>query len=386
MALSLEGVDDSVVRERIQHLKHHPDWDERICRFIANQLPERAAFLVREAILKPESPYEKWLFRDVRLASRCLKDFLPTPEISLLRDELGLRFLPLLLDHEEEKTLHYCDGLRELVWEVLPELKSRAIVVALVGHCKSHYADTRLNAAKALAKLGDERGVEALIALCLEKDEEDSVARQFATMALGELCSASEPVLATLVALCQEGDGETNVRNYAIQALGNFGVASPEVVDVLTGLCQSEKGYSKIEPMHALAKLGDERSIAALIALCQGEQPLVSLWRDFLEEITEEASIRRLAAELLGKLGEPHGLAELTSLCQDAKVRTNIQLYSAEVLAQRGDRRGVDVLVELCQHPDKNWCLGAAKALAKLGNERGIETLVALSNFTAEGS
>ena len=385
MALSLEGVEDSVVVKRIQHLKHHPDWDEEICRFIAGKPPERAVSLVREAILKPESPYEKWLFRDVRLASLCLKDFSPTPELSLLRDELSLRFLPLLLDIEEEETLHYCDGLRELVWEVLPELQSKAVVLALVAHCKSNYPDTRLNAAKALVQLGDEHGVAALIALCQEKDEEDDVTRQFATMALGEICTPSQSVLDTLVALCLDKDEEINVRSYAIKALGNFGVARNEDVDALIGLCESEEGYEKIEPMHALAKLGDERSIAALIALSQGEIPLTKLWQDSLKEISGEASIRRLAAELLGKRGEEQGIAELVALCQDSTVRKNIRVHSAEILASQNDERGVKVLAEFCACPDKDFRLMAAKALAKLGNARGIETLVALSDFTAEG-
>ncbi len=397
MALSLEGVDDSVVIERIQHLKHHPDWDERICRFIASQPPERAAFLVREAILKPESPSEKWLFRDVRLASRCLKDFLPTPEISLLRDELGLRLLPLVLDMGNGRNLHYCSGLRELVWEVLPELKSEAVGTALVLQCEtaSKYSGIYLNAARALAKLGDKRGVVALIALCQEKGEENNVYRYDATETLGDLGVVSQDVISTLIERCLDRDENINVRNYAMKGLGKLGVTSPEVVDVLIELCESEEKYEKVEPMHALAKLGDERSVAALIALCEGETSLASLWHgttrgrytfDEMEEVTEEASNRYAAAELLGKLGEAHGIAELVALCQDGEVRVNIRINAAEVLALRGDKRGGDTLVELCHHPDRDFRLVAAKSLAKLGNARGIETLVALSSFVREGA
>ncbi|WP_309707443.1 HEAT repeat domain-containing protein [Armatimonas sp.] len=395
MALSLEGVDNSVVRERIQHLKHHPDWDERICRFIASQPPERAVAFVREAILKPESPYEKWLFRDARLASRCLKDFAPTPEISLLRDELGLRFLPIVLDMGNGRNLHYCDGLRELVWEVLLELKSEAVGTALALQCETASKDSAvyLNAARALIKLGDERGVAALIALCQEKGEGNNVYRYDAVEILGDLGVVSQEVIATLIERCLDRDDNNNVRSLAMKALGKLGVTSAEVVDALIELCASEVGYEKIDPMRALAKLGDEQSIAALVALSEGEQPLASLWHGttrsrytFIEmdEVTEEARIRRVAAELLGKLGEVHGIAELVALCQDREVRVNIRIAAAEVLAQRGDKRGIEVLVSLCHHPDMDFRLVAAKALAKLGNARGIETLAALSSGTCQ--
>lgn len=126
----LRNVEDFVAIDRIRHLKHHPVWDEAICLALGAMPPEQAAHFVREAILQPESKYEKWLLRDLRLASRCVATHPAQAALRPLRDELALGLLPLIVDADEEETLYYHDGLRECVWKMLLELDSRAFTTA----------------------------------------------------------------------------------------------------------------------------------------------------------------------------------------------------------------------------------------------------------------
>lgn len=370
--------------DQIQHLKHHPHWDGVICRAIASVTPEQATLLVREAILKPVSKYEKWLFRDLRLASRCVASHPAKAELMPVRDELGLRLLPLVIDKDDDEILHYHHALRALVWEVLTELESQAVLDSLLDHGQSPNATIRLNAAMGLAKLGDRRGVAALITLCQTKDKDSDICRAFATEALGDLASPTPEVLSALVSLSVDNDEEINVRGNAIDALGKLGDSSPHVLDALISLCHDESSSERFEAVHALSKLGGERSVAALVTLSEGSEELARLLHNTAPELDEAASTRHLAVEVLGKRGHPQGLAALTTLAQDPDVRVYARLSAAEILASQGDERGITVLVSLTQDTDKYVRFSAAQALAALDDERGISTLLALCTQTSK--
>jgi HEAT repeat protein len=357
-------VDDeetSVVVDRIQHLKHHPRWEESIRLAIAYERPKRAAKLVREAILQPETKYEKWLCRDLLLAGRCVGDCHAVDALRPVIDEIGLKLIPLVYGLDD--TPGCCDGLRRIVWAVLPELESEAVVAALVSSCQSKDEDVRLSAAEALGNLGDSSPVviAALVSLCQDKNVD---VRLSAAQVLGIL--GDERGVAALVFLCQDKNVDVNILLSAAEALGNLGDSSPVVIAALVSLCQDKNVYVRLYAAQALGNLGDERGVAALVFLCQDK----------------DEQIRRYAAEALGNLGkaDPSVVSMFVLECKNKAGYGNFRRYAAEALGNLGkaDPLVISVLLSLCQDNDLEVRVFAAQALDKLGDERGISVLVAL--------
>ncbi|MFE5686898.1 helix-turn-helix domain-containing protein [Streptomyces sp. NPDC056512] len=170
-------------------------------------------------------------------------------------------------------------------------------------------------AARALTRLGDKRGAQALEELA--KDLRASAQR----------------------------------RQVATRALYQFGDArSVEALYTLTA--DTGIGDSQFSAIQALLQLGSDTGREALRALSKDSR----LGRHRVE-----------AARALCKAGDPRGVEELAALAQDVELRRH-RVEAARLLAGFGDARGVDALRHLAHGLDPNidhrGRMDAARALA----------------------
>ncbi|WP_309716119.1 HEAT repeat domain-containing protein [Armatimonas sp.] len=140
--------------------------------------------------------------------------------------------------------------------------------------------DVRCEAAEALGKLGDERGIAALLALCWDKDvrvrtdaitslgllgdEQEAPPFGFPPVscpyskseALRNLDDTLERILTTLIRIGQSRFEEPSMRYMALAALGSIGEAHPMVLAALNSLrTDAEEGVRRAASW-ALGKLG----------------------------------------------------------------------------------------------------------------------------------
>ncbi|WP_394796631.1 HEAT repeat domain-containing protein [Armatimonas sp.] len=140
--------------------------------------------------------------------------------------------------------------------------------------------DVRCEAAEALGKLGDERGIAALLALCWDKDTmvrsdainslgllgdereapsfevHSDVRRYSASEGLCNLDEMLSQVLTILISVCENKRERPYVRCHALTALGNIGNAHPTVIAALNSLLLDSQEEVCCTATQILGKLG----------------------------------------------------------------------------------------------------------------------------------
>lgn len=264
--------EDAVVLDRIQHLKHHPRWEEPIRLAIAFERPKRAAKLVREAILQPESKYEKWLCRDLLLAARCLGDCNAVSELLPLLDEVGLKLIPKCFMKDE--TPGYYDGLRNIVKLTLPAVATESVIAKLIIYAKDDDSIIRQSIALVLSNIASDETISTLHILANDKDPYVQLSAAEVLLEIGAESDMAINVLLTLA----DHDSSFVRRNVAT-ALGNVVTESTEARNTLLKLANDHKTQVRKNAVDALSKvlIGDNDTINTLISLakCKDEDPFV---------------------------------------------------------------------------------------------------------------
>ena len=237
--------------------------------------------------------------------------------------------------------------LRGRVAEVFGLSKDRSAVPILLDVLQGEYFTVRARAALALGKIGDTRAVPPLLQAL--KDEEAEV-RSAACLALGFFKDPSTFDDITNVLL---DDPKIEVRQAAAQGLGNTGhpAALPYLMEALhDSYWWYEREYAASDLLSAIEKMG-----AAAV------EPLIEALRD------KEGTVRKFAAILLGKLGDPRAIEPLSITLYD--MHHEVGKVSAEALAHFG-APALDVLVEALSHPEMWIRIHAIQALAMIRNPR----------------
>ena len=299
--------------------------------------------------------------------------------------------------HSERAT---AKALRELKHNALSDLSYTGLKA--VENLVKEHAHVRASAVEALAKLGDSRAVEPLIA-SLEDDDAD--VRFSAARTLGELgdARAVEPLAARLgvygaesfvAALAKLGaieqliacvkDWNTNdaVRVSAAEALGDLGdVRATEALVVALGRGRNPDAVvaalMKLDAMDALiacvkdSNMRDAR-VSAVMALLRSGNSLDKLSDAWAVEplidclsYTDQEKERCLAASALGKTGDARAVEPLIDCLKDACNRNygDTEASAVEALAELG-QPAVEPLVACLN--DRRVQPSAAEALNRL--------------------
>jgi HEAT repeat protein len=148
-------------------------------------------------------------------------------------------------------------------------------------------------------------------------------------------------------------DPKIEVRQAAARALGNTGhpAALPYLMEALHDpFWWYEREYAAGDLLMAIEKMG-----------AAGVGPLIEALRD------KEGAVRKFAASLLGKLGDPRAIEPLGMALYD--LHHEVGKVSAESLARFGSPT-IDILVEALSHPEMWIRIHAIEALARIKDAR----------------
>jgi HEAT repeat protein len=247
--------------------------------------------------------------------------------------------------------------LRGRVAEVFAITRDRSAVPILLEALNGEYFTVRSRAALALGKIGDVKAVPPLLRLL--KDPEDEV-RIAACIALSGFKDPSTFDDITNVLL---DDPKIEVRQAAAKALGDTGhpAALPYLMEALhDSYWWYEREYAAGDLLDAIEKMGN----AAV-------DPLIEALRD------KEGTVRKFAATLLGKLGDPSAIEPLGMALYD--LHHEVGKASAESLARFGTP-AFDVLVEALSHPEMWIRIHAMSALSKIQDSKVTLILLEMLN------
>ena len=247
--------------------------------------------------------------------------------------------------------------MRARVADVFSINKDRTAVSALLDVLQGEYFTVRARAALALGRIGDVKALHPLLAAL--KDREDQV-RIAACLALGFFKEPSTFDDITNVLL---DDPKIEVRQAAAKALGN--TAHPAAVPYLMEALHDsfwwyEREYAAVDLLHAIEKMNG----AAL-------DPLIHALQD------KEGTVRKFAAILLGKLGDPRAIEPLSMTLYD--MHHDVGRAAAESLAKFGVP-ALDVLIEALSHPEMWIRIHSIHALGRIRDPRVVSALLEMLN------
>ena len=247
--------------------------------------------------------------------------------------------------------------LRGRVAEIFGISKDRAAVPALLDALQGEYYTVRSRAALALGKIGDAKAIRPLLSAL--KDEEDEV-RSAACLGLGLFKDPSTFDEITNVLL---DDRIIEVRQAAARALGD--TQHPAALRYLMEALHDsfwwyEREYAAGDLLSAIEKMGDTAAESLIEAL--GDK---------------EGTVRKFAAVLLGKLGDPQAIEPLGMTLYD--MHHDVGNASAESLAKFG-APAVGVLVEALSHPEMWIRIHSVLALSKIKDARVAPVLLQMLN------
>ncbi len=247
--------------------------------------------------------------------------------------------------------------LRARAAEIFAISKDYNAVPALLEALKGEYFTVRARAAAALGQIGDIRAVRPLLQAL--KDEEDEV-RIATCLALASFRDPNTFDELTSVLL---DDPKIEVRQAAARGLGNTGhpAALPYLLEALhDSYWWYEREYAADDLLSAIEKMGTN-----------AVKPLIETLRD------KEGAVRKFAAILLGRLGDPRAIEPLSMALYD--MHHEVGKVSAEALARFGGS-AMDVLVEALSHPEMWIRIHAIEALARIKDARVVPILLEMLN------
>jgi HEAT repeat protein len=231
--------------------------------------------------------------------------------------------------------------------EVFFYSKDRAAIPALLEALKGEYFTVRARAAISLANMDDPRAIPHLLPLL--KDQEDEV-RRAACFSVARFC---DPTTFDDIANILFDDPKIEVRQAAATALGDtrHTAALPYLMDALrdsTWWFEHEKAV--VDLLSAIEKMGN----AAL-------EPLIEALGD------KEANVRKYAVTMLGRLGDPRAMEEISMTMYD--MHSEVGKAAAQSLAGFG-AQAVNLFLEALRHPEADIRENAVCALAQIDDLR----------------
>jgi HEAT repeat protein len=404
-----------LIYEAIQTYLHNSHWREVIL-LIVSQLKGNKAAKAIEVILRRNSPYEKWLHRDLLFAGRCLTE---DPEkLAMAYPEVVSEILQQLIALETKEEESIGTTVKQVTFEILSWLKETAFEIEALENLKSakksidqwrfldlqatlgekeivlitlHHllespdSDIHCYAAITLMSFND-RSEAAVNHLLLLLQDSNSYVRNNAADALVQWGDLSEAV-SHLLKLLQ--DPNSDVRSNAAWILYELDNRSEAVVNEVFQLLQDSHSWVRYYAVKTLLNWGDysDAVVSSLFKLLQDpDLDVRSDAEDFLEDLEYppetlingllellqnfDSNVRCIAASALGTLGY-HSEAVVNGLLQLLKdSNPNVRSYAAWALGELDDCSDtvIDGLLHLIQDSDLDARYRAAWALGKLGH------------------
>jgi HEAT repeat protein len=247
--------------------------------------------------------------------------------------------------------------LRARAADVFSISKDRSAVPGLLEAVQGEYYTVRARAALALGKIGDRKAIQPLL-LALKDPEVD--VRIAACLALGLFKDPSTFDEITDVLL---DDPKIEVRQAAARALGytQHPAALPYLMEALRDpFWWYEREVQAGDLFNAIAKMG-------MVAV----GPLIEALHD------KEGAVRRYAAALLGRIGDPRAIEPLGMALYD--LHHDVGKAAAEALTKYGSS-SFAILGEALSHPEMWIRIHSIQALAQTKDPRVAALLLETLN------
>jgi HEAT repeat protein len=243
--------------------------------------------------------------------------------------------------------------LRGRAAEVSAISRDRAAVPALLDAVQGEYFTVRSRAALALGNIGDTRAIRPLLSLLRDREDEVRIA---ACLALG---CFRDPSTFDDIATVLLDDPKIEVRQAAARALGN--TQHPAALPYLTEALNDpfwwyEREYAMGDLLLAIEKMGKS-----------AVEPLIKALRD------KEGTVRKFAAVLLGRLGDPRAIEPLGMSLYDT--HHDVGKASAESLARFGGS-SFEVLTDALHHPEAGIRIHALIGLSLTRDSRVGQVMI----------
>jgi len=221
-------------------------------------------------------------------------------------------------------------------------------VVPLLETLKDSRPAVRRYAANVLGELRDPRALDPLAAAMNDTEEDVREEAAFALTKLGP--EGADRLLAAL------GGDSPQVRKEAAATL--HVLKDPDTVDPLIAAMQDKDSGVRYAAAYSLLRMGDKRAIEPFIAAIGDSE----VW------------VRRYTTEGLATFGDARAVEPLIAALGDEDQKVRIK--AAEGLGRLRDRRAGDALIRALQDPDNQIRSAAATALGTLEEPRALEPLV----------
>jgi HEAT repeat protein len=266
-----------------------------------------------------------------------------------LLGQIGLPATPTLVAglHDDDP------AMRDRCAHILAQTRDLQASDALVAALQDQYYHVRQSAALALGEIGEARTLPALLRALGDPEPE---VRCSALVAIGKF---NDPAAFERMADLLLEDPTIEVRQAAASALGSTRL--PEALPYLTVALRDSFWWFE-----------REGTIAPLLeTFLDIGQPSVTPLLEALED--KEGTVRRFAATLLGRLGDPRAIEPLGMALYD--MHFEVGEAAAEALARFGEP-GLKVLAEALKHPEAWLRQHAISGLAHSGDKRILPVLV----------
>ncbi|MBI5838764.1 MAG: HEAT repeat domain-containing protein [Chloroflexi bacterium] len=243
--------------------------------------------------------------------------------------------------------------VRGRVCEILAVTRDRAAVPALMDALHGEFYTVRAKAAAALGSIGDPKFIHELLPALNDPEDEVRIA---AVLALGKY---REPSTFDEMGNVLLDDPIIEVRQAAARALGN--TKHPEAVFFLMQAIRDafwwyEREHAAGDLLQAIENIGAPAVDSLIEALAD-----------------REGTVRKFAATILGKIGDPRAIEELGMALYD--LHHEVSLAAAESLAQFG-APVIEVMAEALRHPESAVREHAIIGLGKIQDARVAPLLI----------
>lgn len=243
--------------------------------------------------------------------------------------------------------------IRGRIIEIFSVTRDRAAIPALINALRGEFYTVRSKAVAALSNIGDPEFVEEFLPLLSDHEAEVRIA---AVTALGKY---AVPHTFDRMSNLLFDDPSLEVRQATAKALGS--TKHPDAVFFLTrALRDPFWWYEREQAAAELLKSIENMGVYAVPGL--------------IEALSDrEGTVRRFAALILGKIGDPRAIEELGMTLYD--LHHDVSLAAAEALAKFG-APAVKVMSNALLHPEATVRLHAAIGLGKIKDPRVAPFLI----------
>ncbi len=242
--------------------------------------------------------------------------------------------------------------VRGRVAEVFFFSKDKAAMPALLDALKGEYFTVRSRAALALSNMDDARVIPYLLPLL--KDDEDEV-RSAACIAIAKF---RDPSTFDEIANVLLDDPKIEVRQSAARALGD--TKHPAATSFLIEALHDSSWWFEREHVADLLNAIEKMGSAAV-------EPLIEALAD------KEATVRKFAATLLGRLGDARAIEALGMALYD--LHNEVRIAAAEALI-KFDAQSAALFIEALHHPEADIRENAVYALSKINDQRAVALII----------